>query len=608
MSEDRSPRLLWTEDGSPRSGRFDDVYFSREDGLAESRAVFLAGCGLPEAWAGRRRFTVAELGFGTGLNIATLLDLWRRTAPPEARLHIFSIEGFPLSREEAVRALSAWPELAKAAAALTAAWPAGTPGFHRLDLPGFNATLDLAIGDAEWALSQWSGAADAWFLDGFAPSTNPGMWSDAVLDEIAARSAPGAAVATFTVAGVVRRGLAARGFEVAKRPGHGRKRERLEARLPGARVESPAPSVAVIGAGIAGASAARALTALGLNVVVVEAEGPGAGASGFPAALVTPRMDAGDRSIAALYAQALTRAGDLYAATSDAVIAQGVLQLEHAPRDAARFAKIAAQDLWLAEDMMVVDAASASVQAGEPVGAGGLTMNGAIAVRPAAILDAWLAGSERIKGRVAAVQPEGALWRVLDESGRTIVEADAVVIASGWGADALLTDLAPDLPLSPVRGQADWVEVSDAAPVPPVAWGGYVVPTGQGLLFGATHDRGRTDAVPSPEDSARNRAVLAARLPRLAERIADTPSHRRAAVRATTPDRLPLAGAIPGAPGLYLLGGFGSRGFCAAPLLAEHVAALIAGAPSPLAADTVRRVDPARFAPTSTQPTPSSNA
>jgi tRNA 5-methylaminomethyl-2-thiouridine biosynthesis bifunctional protein len=594
LSEDRSPRLLWTEDGSPRSGRFDDVYFSREDGLAESRAVFLTGCGLPEAWAGRRRFTVAELGFGTGLNIAALLDLWRRTASPEAHLHIFSIEGFPLSRDEAARALSAWSELAEAAAALTASWPAGTPGFHRLDLPGFNATLDLAIGDAEWALDQWRGAADAWFLDGFAPSTNPGMWSDAVLDGISARSAPGAVVATFTVAGVVRRGLAARGFEVAKRPGHGRKRERLEARLPGARVEGPAPTVAVIGAGIAGASAARALTALGLRAVVIEAERPGAGASGFPAALVTPRMDAGDRSIAALYAQALERAGALYAATPDAVIAQGVLQLEQAPRDAARFAKVAAQDLWPAGAMTAVDPAAALGWAGESVGPGGLKMAGAMAVRPATVLDAWLAGCERITAHVAMLQPQGAVWRLLDAAGRVVVEADAVVIASGWGAAGLIADLAPDLPLSPVRGQADWVEVSEETPAP-MAWGGYVATTGEGLLFGATHDRGRTDVEPSAEDSERNRTVLAARLPSLAERIADLPMHSRAAVRATTPDRLPLAGAVPGAPGLYLLGGFGSRGFCAAPLLAEHVAALISGAASPLAADQARRTAPERF-------------
>src|SRR5690606_8849863 len=108
----------------PRSGRFGDVYFSKDDGLAESRAVFLAGCGLPDAWTGRRRFTVAELGFGTGLNIAALLDLWRAHRPQNATLHVFSVEGYPLSRDEAARALSAWPELAQPVAALLAAWPA----------------------------------------------------------------------------------------------------------------------------------------------------------------------------------------------------------------------------------------------------------------------------------------------------------------------------------------------------------------------------------------------------------------------------------------------------------------------------------------------------
>ncbi|RZJ28484.1 MAG: FAD-dependent cmnm(5)s(2)U34 oxidoreductase, partial [Brevundimonas sp.] len=156
MTDDRSPRLLWTDDGAPRSGRFDDVYFSREDGLAETRAVFLAGCGLPEAWRDRRGFTVAELGFGTGLNIAALLDLWRRERPAGGRLHIVSVEGFPLSREEAARALSNWPELGEASATLLAAWPPPVPGLHRLDLPGFDATLDLAVGDVETALGQWS--------------------------------------------------------------------------------------------------------------------------------------------------------------------------------------------------------------------------------------------------------------------------------------------------------------------------------------------------------------------------------------------------------------------------------------------------------------------
>lgn len=589
MAEDRSPRLIWTDDGAPRSGRFDDVYFSQQDGLAETRAVFLTGCSLPEAWAGRERFTVAELGFGTGLNIAALLDLWRREGPASAHLHVFSVEGFPLLRGEAARALSAWPELAEASEALLSAWPEPTPGFHRLDLPAFNATVDLAVGEVEWALAQWTGSADAWFLDGFAPSTNPAMWSDAVMDGIAARSAPGARAATFTVAGSVRRGLAGRGFSVAKRPGHGRKRERLEAWLPDAApgIEA-APSVAIVGAGIAGAALARAFAALGVRATVVEADHPGAGASGFPAALVTPRLDAGDAAIAGLFAQALERARDLYNAVPGAVVATGVVQLAQQPRDAGRYGKISGQPVWPTGAMTVLEGPAASDRLGEAVG-GGLFMAGALAVRPAPVLKQWLDDAAVITAEVAGLEPHDQGWRLVDGDGRLILEADRVVLAGGWGTAALW----PQGALSPVRGQADWVEGVTA---PAVAWGGYVVPTGDGLLFGATHDRGEVATDVRAGDSVRNLAALAAGLPGLAARVEAVGSVRaRAAVRATTADRLPLAGAVPGQSGLFVLGGLGSRGFCAAPLLAEHVAALVLGAPSCLPRALAARVDPARL-------------
>ncbi|MFA4950590.1 FAD-dependent 5-carboxymethylaminomethyl-2-thiouridine(34) oxidoreductase MnmC [Brevundimonas sp.] len=589
MSDDRSPRLLWADDGAPRSGRFDDVYFSKEDGLAESRAVFLTGCDLPNAWAGRRHFTVAELGFGTGLNIVALLDLWRQERPADGHLHVFSMEGFPLGRDEAARALSAWPEMEAVAQALLDRWPAGTPGFHRVSLPKFGATLNLAVGDVQWALTEWSGQADAWFLDGFAPSTNPGMWSDAVMDAIAARSARGARVATFTVAGAVRRGLSERGFQVDKRPGHGRKRERLEARLPGTMLEALPPTVVVIGAGIAGASLARAFAALGYRATVVEAEHAGAGGSGFPAALVTPRLDAGDSEIAALHAQALARAGALYAAVPEAVVAHGVLQLEQAARDAGRYRKIADQDLWPAGTMTVVDAATASAHLGEGVETGGLMMASALAVRPAPALEAWLAEANRVTASVERIEQTAKGWRLLSAEGDLILAADVVVVAAGWGTAAL----ADYLPLSPVRGQADWVDVEAETFVPPVAWGGYRVPTGEGFLFGATHDRGRVDTAASAEDTARNLATLSARLPETAVLMPGT-MHSRAAIRATTPDRLPLAGAVPDRPGLYVLGGLGSRGFCVAPLLAEHVAALATGTPSPLPNDLAARLYPGR--------------
>lgn len=581
--------LDWTPDGAPRSRRFGDVYFSLQDGLAESRAVFLAGCGLPEAWAGRRRFTVAELGFGTGLNILALLDLWRRERPADGQLHIFTVEADPLSAAAAARAHAAWPELAELSALLTERWPAATPGFHRVDLPELNAVLDLAVMDAAAALEAWSGPADAWFLDGFAPATNPQMWSDAVLDGVAARSAPGARVATFTVAGAVRRGLADRGFAVAKRPGHGRKRERLEAVAPGA-VTEPAPPdrVAIIGAGIAGAAAARALAALGLTPVVIEAEAPGAGASGFPAALVTPRLDAGDAAIAALHAQALERAGQLYRQTPGAVIAEGVLRLEQAARDARRFDRIAEQPLWAEGAMARLDAAELSARLGEPSAVGGLDMRQALTVRPPAILRTWLEGAQIVEGRAARLVTADGRWRVLDGDGRTVVEAGAVVLAAGWGKAALL----PQLGLQAVRGQAEW---ADGFAAPPAAtWGGYALPTGAGVLFGATHDRDETDVEVRTADTARNRARLAEALPVLAARLDGHPVHSRAAVRATTADRHPLCGPAPGRPGLWLLGGLGSRGFVLAPLLGEHLAARIAGAPSPLAGGAEALVRPDR--------------
>lgn len=589
MTDDRSPRLDWTDDGAPVSGRFGDVYFSRENGLAETRAVFIAGCGLPGAWAGRDRFTVAELGFGTGLNIAALIALWRETRPTGARLHVFSIEAFPLSREEAARALSAWPELAEVTEGLITAWPGGTPGFHRLSLPeDWGVVVDLAVAPVERALADWTGRADAWFLDGFAPATNPDMWSDAVLDLIARRSAPAAAVATFTVAGTVRRGLQARGFTVDKRPGHGRKRERLEARASGvAPVRTAARRVAVVGGGIAGLAAARALIQLGASPLLIEAEVPGTGASGFPAALVTPRMDVGDGQVAALFAQALGRAGDLYDAVDGAVLARGVIQLEQTARDGARYDKVAAQDHWLAGTMVRLTAAEAGVRLGEPVAFGGLLMGQARVVSPAAILHAWGAGVERLRLSVTALEPSGDGVRIRGHDG-TQVEVDAVVLTAGWGVDALV----PELGLRPVRGQADWVEGPSS---PGVAWGGYVAPTASGLLFGATHDRDQTDVGVDPAGTDKNLAALAARLPRLADEVERAGTrHARAAIRATTPDRLPIAGRLH--ERIFVLGGLGSRGFALAPLLAEHVAAMAVGAPGPLPASLAARVSPSRLA------------
>jgi tRNA 5-methylaminomethyl-2-thiouridine biosynthesis bifunctional protein len=571
--------VIWGPDGQPRSQAFGDVYFSAADGLAETRAVFLQGCGLPDAWRGRRRFVVGELGFGTGLNIAALLELWGRTAPPDARLHVFTLEAHPLARADAARALGAWPELAAATAPLLARWPGRAHGWRRIDLPEFRAVIDLAMLDAAEALRAWTGRADAWFLDGFAPAVNPAMWSPQILELVAARSAPAAAAATFTVAGAVRRGLADAGFAVAKQPGFGRKRERLEARRPGPPLPDPPPRrVAVVGAGIAGAAAARAVRALGGEVVLFEADAPGAGASGNPAALVTPRLDAGLGAAAQLFAQAFTRAVQLYETVPEAIIARGVRQRPGKAADLDRFAKVAAGGLFDPGALQI---------AGE-----GLDQAAALVVEPAPLLAAWAGESRRAGVADLRCEPDG--WRLLDAAGQVLATADAVILAAGLGCEAL----AAGLDLTCVRGQASWTagETADET-VGAVAWGGYLAPTRDGLMFGATHDRGDRGADVRPADHARNLATLAQARPDLAARLAGAQLSGRAGLRAVTADSLPLAGAAPGgAAGLFVLTGFGGRGFVHAPLLAEHVAALALEAPSPLPADAQALVDPARFA------------
>ncbi|MEO7026853.1 MAG: tRNA (5-methylaminomethyl-2-thiouridine)(34)-methyltransferase MnmD, partial [Caulobacteraceae bacterium] len=406
--------------------------------MAEARAVFLAGCGLPERWSDRRRFVVGELGFGTGLNLIALLDVWRRTRPPGGHLHFFSIEAHPMAAAEAARALSAWPEIAPLAALLTARWPGAARGFHRLDFPELAASADIALMEAGAALEAWTGHADAWFLDGFSPARNPAMWRPELLQAVARRSAPGARAATFTVAGTVRRDLAAAGFIVERRQGFGRKRHRLEARLVGEPVaERDWPRVAVIGGGIAGASLNRAFAAAGVTARLFSSPGPKA--SDGPAALVAPRLDAGLEAPAALFAQAFARAIGLYGDTPACVIARGARQLTAGEKDVGRFRKIAASDLF--------EPGSVRLVTGEADAASALLLDRALVIDPEAVLDAWLGPVGR--AAVARLEHHTDSWRLLDEGGEELGRADIVCLAAGHAS----SDLWP-LPLSPVRGQA----------------------------------------------------------------------------------------------------------------------------------------------------------
>ncbi|MEO0371873.1 MAG: tRNA (5-methylaminomethyl-2-thiouridine)(34)-methyltransferase MnmD [Pseudomonadota bacterium] len=212
--------LEWRNGLVPASRRFDDPYYSLENGLEETRHVFLAGNDLPTRF--RDGFHIAELGFGTGLNLLAALSLWRETGQ-SGRLHFTSFEAFPLTPEDMTRAQMAFPELRDLARVLAQDWAC----LPAIDLP--DLSFRMVVGDARETLPKWEGRADAWFLDGFSPAKNPELWGDALMAQVFAKTAPPGTAATYSAAGDVRRGLQAAGFEVERAPGFGRKRHMTRA-------------------------------------------------------------------------------------------------------------------------------------------------------------------------------------------------------------------------------------------------------------------------------------------------------------------------------------------------------------------------------------------
>lgn len=234
-----APDLEWLEGDVPRAQSFSDTYFSKAGGLEETRHVFLKGNGLPEGFSNRQTFTIAEFGFGTGLNfLATLASL--KTVPVPPALTFLSFELYPMSRDQLERALRAFPELADLAASLVESW-APEPGWNRFEIEG--AILMLGVGDARQLIRHLSleedtakaerlriSSIDAWFLDGFSPARNPELWDENLLKSAAELTRSGGTLATYTAAGWVRRNLQSAGFTIEKVAGFAGKREMVVGR------------------------------------------------------------------------------------------------------------------------------------------------------------------------------------------------------------------------------------------------------------------------------------------------------------------------------------------------------------------------------------------
>jgi len=316
------PKLDWSRDGTPASDQFGDIYFSVEGGLEETQQVYLKACALPVRWdVTRGFFTIAELGFGTGLNFLATWKLWDEKSHNTERLHFISVEKYPLDKAELKKALEFWPVLKPWSKQLVQQWPGRVKGTHRLEFG--KVTLTLIHDDVKRALLRQSFQADAWFLDGFSPARNPDMWSSDVLGRVGELSAGGARVGTFTAAGSVRTALKDAGFDVKKVEGFGRKRHRIEAIMPN-KTQTSRQEIrpVIIGAGIAGASLVRSFMKRGIMPIVIDA-GTGTAASGNPAAIIKPRLDRQDKPDARFFLSSYLYALNVYN-REGAVLHEGV--------------------------------------------------------------------------------------------------------------------------------------------------------------------------------------------------------------------------------------------------------------------------------------------
>lgn len=622
----RPARLACAADDTPVSETFAD------SGPGQAQHVFLHGNGLPENWRNKRNFTILENGFGSGLNFLTTWAAWREDPQRPEKLHYLATESHPFRVEDLARLHGKWPELEFLAEALRNAWPLSMPGFHRLEFAAGRVVLTLLLGDAEAGLRKLRASIDAFYLDGFEPDKNPAMWSPALLRRCAQLAAPNATFATGCGASQVKQRLSEVGFVFEPRPGFGEKSEMLAGKIADRPklANTPPPAgprhAVVIGAGLAGCAMAERLAARGWRVDVLDRHPEPAGeASGNLAGILRPMLSRDDN-----LASRLNRACFLYLDQPWRRLDQrghpprrnlgGILQIA---RDEEHEAL---QRDWLAGNeypeafVQFLDRADASRRLGAEAARGGWWFPSGGWASPPSLCRAWLSsgcGNIRFQGGVEIadlqridLQTGGEGWRLLDAAGVTVAQAPVVIFATG----ATRLPHTAGLPITPVRGQVSHL---DAGMLPNLAHAacseGYLTPALDGVhCLGASYLKDGLDTELRTSEHAENLLRLTRMLPGAEQGFAPEMMTGRVGFRATTPDHLPLAGALPDLsaplkvgvrfntfprhPGLFGLLGLGSRGLVWSSLLAEHLACAINAEPSPLAGDQADAIDPARFA------------
>ncbi|MEN0039059.1 MAG: bifunctional tRNA (5-methylaminomethyl-2-thiouridine)(34)-methyltransferase MnmD/FAD-dependent 5-carboxymethylaminomethyl-2-thiouridine(34) oxidoreductase MnmC [Cellvibrio sp.] len=660
-------QLQWDEDGQPVSSVFGDVYFSRANGLEETRHVFLQHNQLAERWqqlVSGEHFTIAETGFGSGLNFLAAWQLWLKIAPVDAQLHFVSVEKFPLTKTDLQRALALWPELHELATELISAYPVfvGT-GFYRLGFMDNRIQLTLIIDDAAAGFAQLLATShpafahhcakvDAWFLDGFAPSKNPQMWSDQLFTAIRQLSHVNTTAATFSAAGIVKQGLKLAGFTIQKVPGFGRKREMVKAHmaqepsidnedLSQYRSYSPHPvpwtinnsaiipaekHALIIGGGLAGCTSARALAERGWKVTLVERHAALAQeASGNPQGVLYAKLSPKNEAQAEFNLHALQFAQQFYRARWNQIgEACGVLQLAHSESEQQLHEQLREKFSSADELVQFVSTEQASEIAGIKLNHTGLYFPQAGWINPRRLCE-HLTNHSAIKVithcDVVALEKIADTWQINNDEN---LRAPVVIIASAQDAKKLT--LTNHLPIKSIRGQITYLPETERSRnlKTLVCSEGYIGPAVDGQhCTGATFNLKDDDRTVRVEDHRTNLHNLRAPMPELAQewdQIDLETLQGRVAFRCTLPDYLPLVGAVPDEqvmltdfaplrknaraaisktgtyhPGLFINIGHGSRGLAYTPVCAELLAAQINQEIQPLPRELANALNPARF-------------
>ncbi|QJR82225.1 bifunctional tRNA (5-methylaminomethyl-2-thiouridine)(34)-methyltransferase MnmD/FAD-dependent 5-carboxymethylaminomethyl-2-thiouridine(34) oxidoreductase MnmC [Alteromonas pelagimontana] len=649
-----SATVHFNTQGTPVADNFDDVYFSNDSGIDETMHVFMGGNDLPGRWLEHQKshFVIGETGFGTGLNCLVAMHAFRqfRHANPDhplTHLFILTTEKYPLLQDDIKKALLAFPTLAEAADLLVAQYPMALQGCHRLHFNAFSTTLDLWQGDVHALLPQWhtpvDGLVDAWFLDGFAPSKNPQMWTDALFSQLGRLSKPGATFGTFTAAGVVKRGLSAAGFEVKKHPGFGRKRDMLVGRYaelrrkkidaPYYRFSSVALTahhrVAIVGGGLAGACTAYALAKRGISATLFcHSDSLAQGASGNPQGGFYPQLHA-----QASFPSQIQALSFLYANRHYRQLAQhrpfshdwcGVLQLGFSEEVVKRQHKMVSADIWPSEMIAPVNEQEVTAIAGVHLPYSGIYIpQGGWICPPELVTSLINAAAEyvdvKLSHQITEIRESTDVVNLTINNTR--YDFDHVILATG--ADSITLDIFDQLPLRPVRGQVEAIPTQ-----PPIVnlkavicHKGYLTPAYQGRhALGSTYQKNDVDCTPRESETHINlqthRKALAS------SQWIDKLKYdgtARASVRLGMPDHQPAVGLLgdtekqardyadlfkgqplsamplPAKGRVSVFTGLGSRGLTTAPLMAEMLVSQLCHQPLPMANSLLQALNPNRF-------------